>query len=84
MFAFAEKLRVPITHPLPLIAQSVFGFAQIRPEYTSGRIHLDCLYTHGALAWVCLDGLWHDGESPPPLSATSLPPTAALWGWSCR
>lgn len=67
MFAFAEKLRVPITHPLPLIAQSVFGFAQIRPEYTSGWIQLNCLYTHGALAlaWVCLDGLWHDGEFHP-------------------
>lgn len=60
-----EKLRVPITHPLPLIAQRVFGFAQIRPEYTSSRIQLNCLYTHGALALVCLDGLWRDGEFHP-------------------
>lgn len=60
-----EKLRVPITHPLPLIAQRVFGFPQIRPEYTSSQIQLNCLYTHGALALVCLDGLWRDGEFHP-------------------
>lgn len=24
-----------------------------------------CLYTHGALALVCLDGLWRDGEFHP-------------------
>lgn len=90
MFAFAEKLRVPITHPLPLIAQSVFGFAQIRPEYTSGRIQLNCLYTHGGLAWACLDGLWHDGEfhpqppAPPPILFLPDNTTAGLWGWSCR
>lgn len=75
MFAFAEKLRVPITHPLPLIAQGVFGFVQIRPEYTLSRFQLNCLYTHGALALVCLDGLWHDGEfhpQTPSPSSTSL------------
>lgn len=70
VFAFAEKLRVPITHPFPLIAQGVFGFAEIRPEYTLSRIQFNCLYTHGALAQACLDGLWHGGEFcplPPPL-----------------
>ena len=63
------KLREPIAHPFPLIAQSVFGSPQIRAEYTSSRIQLNCLNTHGALAWVCLDGLCHNGEfhpTPPP------------------
>lgn len=70
-----EKLRVPIAHPLPLIAQSVFGSPQIRPEYTSSRIQLNCLNTHGALARVCLDGLCHHGEFHthlPSLSAAEL------------
>lgn len=89
VFAFAEKLRVPITHPLTLIAQSLFGLAQIRPEYTSSRIQLNCLYTHGALALVCLDWLWHDGEFHPQPPSPSLPllyltdnPTVVLWGRS--
>lgn len=50
MFAFVEKLSVPITQPLALIAQSVFGLGPIRPEYTSFQIQLNCLYIHGALA----------------------------------
>lgn len=90
VFAFAEKLRVSIAHPLRLIAQSLFGLAQIRPEYTSSPIQLNCLYTHGALASVCLEWLWHDGEfhpqPPPPVPLLYLTdnPTAVLWGWSCR
>lgn len=80
MFAFAKKLRVPITHPLPLIAQGVFGFAQIRPEHTLSQIQLNCLYTHGALAQVCLDGLWHDGGFHPHCTTTLLTenPTVVL------
>ena len=79
MFAFAEKLRVPITHPLTLIAQSLFGLAQIRPEYTSSRIQLNCLYTHahkkcfgiGLLGWA---SAWSRISSLP----LALPPSPSI------
>lgn len=53
------KLRVPVAHPSPLIAQDVFGFAQIRPEHTLSRIQLNCWCVHtlaaldpGLLGWA--------------------------------
>lgn len=77
-----QKLRVPATHASPLIAQGVFGFAQIRPEHTLSPIQLNCSRTRGALARVCLDGLFRrDGEflsqprPPPPLPCVAKSPS---------
>lgn len=48
-----QRLRVPVTHPLPLIVQIAFGVS----EHTSCQIQLNCLNIRGALARVALDGL---------------------------
>lgn len=90
------KLRVPVAHPSPLIAQDVFGFAQIRPEHTPSRIQLNCLRarTHWLLFFwgPGLLGLGPgggvDGEFHPNLAKPQLPhpratenPTVQLSGW---
>lgn len=54
------KLRVPVAHPSPLIAQDVFGFAQIRPEHTPSRIQLNCsrARTHWLLFFLGPRSAW--------------------------
>lgn len=75
------KLRVPLAHPSPLIAQDVFGFAQIRPEHTPSRIQLNCSRAHIGCsgprsAWMGPSR--HDGEFHPNLTKPTQPPTSVL------
>lgn len=79
------KLRVPVAHPSPLIAQDVFGFAQIRPEHTPSRIQLNRLRAHtgcsgpgsARMGPSRRDGEFHPNldNLPPPTSVATPNPT---------